>query len=649
MISAYITSVHPLLIDDKIIWDLMYITEDSTERKCIRIYNQKLSFLIARFPGMRDDQFKNMILRHTATERNINISYRTDLAEATHFQFGNNRMYAEIWSKNPNQLRTIYGRLYKEASEWYSLILTGSIKISAYDNIFMKNTETPFRFTNSTTNISRSIYTLSTKHCIPLIGGVKLDIEKFVDHYPASLQPRMMNIIGLDMSVYPDDYLINNIIIPDDTIDLRSNMTMVAYDIETYNKNMDLSPIPDNNYIFSIGIGVFNLSSSIPLKRYCLITKPIHPEENNESGQLEIERYTENSHLHIKVKHEYSIDVDNDETIYIICRNEHDILVTYIKLISSINPHMICGFNSFGFDDNYIYVRCEQKGIEQALLQVYTPYQIDHLRKFPSWANILIPKHTTIDLKFDGMVHKNEFKTIKSTFMVMIDVHKLMIKEDPKRFTQHGRGRLDDMLLHYRTVNPFTKQQLSKTGLSISDMYHRWDNNIQIYSIAKYCCQDAWICGTLIMDRGKLTDSIQMALISRTQFSDSIYRADGIRVSTTMRAYAYKNGFALMDEASKSRDSKSRISPIGGLVFDKRTVIGGAVRNLHPGKHQFVVALDYNSMYPGQFESCNIDASTIVDKDVITNPSAYNLEIVNTKTVTDMYGTRRIYYLRNSS
>jgi hypothetical protein len=85
---------------------------------------------------------------------------------------------------------------------------------------------------------------------------------------------------------------------------------------------------------------------------------------------------------------------------------------------------------------------------------------------------------------------------------------------------------------------------------------------------------------------------------------------------------------------------------LGGKTFDTRTIIGGQVRNILPGRHSFVMALDYASQYPSQKEASNIDSSSYVDPEIIENPDLFGLEIIKKIDINDMYGPREIYYIK---
>jgi DNA polymerase elongation subunit (family B) len=270
-------------------------------------------------------------------------------------------------------------------------------------------------------------------------------------------------------------------------------------------------------------------------------------------------------------------------------------------------------------------------------LQLFNTYPMINT---PGWFKPFTPNYTEFELKIDNKQYYNN-RTVRSPFVLNLDTFKIFLKVDPKRFTQYGRGNLDTMLKAYSIKNPYSGKELQKTGLSITEMFNLWDHSREIYKIALYCRQDAWICGTLLNSKFKLIDYIESALISNILVSDAIYKADGFKVSMSILAYAYKSKYALMDMPGPFR--KDNVDKkLGGKVFDKRQIIGGAVENIVAGRLPYVVALDFAGQYPSQKESSNIDSSSYIDRDVLVNPDRYGLEIVDQRTVYDCYGRHRI-------
>lgn len=653
-IPIYIVNVHPMFINDSIVWDVFYLTEKSKDLHCLRIFNIQLSFLVARFPSIRLDQFKRLMKQYTS---NLHTEIRTDLADSAYFNFGRNREYMEIFSSSPIELNKTYKKIFNDLKCFYQRINVN--KLDPDDKLFYRNTETPFRFTSTTLSIANSIYNLSTKYNIPLVGGATLDTSYLTSNYPMDFLPETIkstNIRGLNAQTVKNwnfQTVNNNItrtITKNEKVDFKCNMTMMSYDIETYNIDGDMEPTNKKNYIFCIGMGIFNLNEQQPEKRICIISKDfdtLHPRSLDGERELSCKKGTKYGCIKYDVQYEYNPGIESDSTEYIITKTEKQLLEVFIKVIHEYKPQIINGFNSFGFDDNYVYRRMELFNLQNKYLQEFTYYSMEELSD-QFWFKPFIPVFKQFDLKIDNEP-RHDNNSVRSSLVLTVDVYKLMLKEDPKRFTQYGRGNLNTMLEVYNVKNPYTQQQLSKSGLTYSEMFRKWDNNEDIYSIALYCCQDAWICGTLLIKRSKLADLIEMSGISNTMFADSLYRADGTRIANSILSYAYNENFALMDTPFELREQVKKdksVVQFGGKQYDDRTIVGGAVRNIHAGRQWFIIALDYNSMYPSAKEAANIDSSSRVDEDVLLNPGFYNLDIVKQININDTFGSREIIYLK---
>jgi DNA polymerase elongation subunit (family B) len=58
-----------------------------------------------------------------------------------------------------------------------------------------------------------------------------------------------------------------------------------------------------------------------------------------------------------------SVDKSEDDTEFVSCKDEEDMLYKFAHEIRIQNPDVMCGYNTFGFDDAYIEDRCKQLGI----------------------------------------------------------------------------------------------------------------------------------------------------------------------------------------------------------------------------------------------------------------------------------------------
>ena len=62
-----------------------------------------------------------------------------------------------------------------------------------------------------------------------------------------------------------------------------------------------------------------------------------------------------------------SVDPSEDDTVFVACKDEEDMLFKFAHEIRKENPDVMCGYNTFGFDDAYIEDRCDELGILDAI------------------------------------------------------------------------------------------------------------------------------------------------------------------------------------------------------------------------------------------------------------------------------------------
>ena len=62
-----------------------------------------------------------------------------------------------------------------------------------------------------------------------------------------------------------------------------------------------------------------------------------------------------------------SVDPSEDDTMFVACKDEEDMLFKFAHEIRKENPDVMCGYNTFGFDDAYIEDRCSELCILDAI------------------------------------------------------------------------------------------------------------------------------------------------------------------------------------------------------------------------------------------------------------------------------------------
>lgn len=671
-------------IDDK----LPMITDDVKRNKyivnnclsCLRVYNFYVSFYIVKLPGMDKTEFAKFIKSICKKYKDINVKFKTTfrgkpLIESSYFNFDKVTYYAKIKSKSSSKLATCQRALKKAIKEHYDNIHNGNIELDIWDKMFYDNTESPFR-NDMTTLVSSNVrYYLSTKYNIPCVGGFTFTYNnkqvRTHDSFPIGEYPgyKFMSFINKDINkeyktLYIDMQKQNKIfhqIKHDDTVLGQQYLTLMSYDIETYESNLRTLD-ESEKIIMCIGVGIFNITNDKPFTRYCLSIKDFTEEDINKLGS-KYKLSKEESTKTYTVKYVYneytdieSEKVNIDVTKYIICNSECTMFKQFIKLINIHRPIFITGFNNYGFDDRRMNDRMKYYGLDQYMDNILQYYDFgQYINKKITIPKQLIIKQNKFSMKIDGEMYNDNVTWQGESKSFMVDVYKIMLASNAKLYTQQGRGNLDTMLAVNNIMNPFNSKPLSKSGLSYDQMWFNWDNNKDIYDIMLYCCQDAWICGTLLIKSCQLIDKIEMSTLSCTTISDSIFKAVTWRVKHIIEHYAWDNNFAVTDsiintvDKDKNHISRSDNHIFGNKQFDTRQIVGGEVKNVVNGKMNYVIALDFSAMYPSQKEGSNIDTSSLVPENIINDYLSYDLKKYHDDVnIFDMYKERKIMYFENN-
>lgn len=649
METIYILQSQPLIINNVLCDDIIYIDDSnvkstlSNNLKCIRIENIYVNFLCAKPPGMSMDKFQDLC-------EEICDSFNTDVNpvkcsivekyDSQLFTFEEKIKYIKFETNNPTVLKNVFESVKTELIRYYNTI--DKTKLKGYDLSFYNQTESPFRNAQFTTDLNQIQYYLCCACNIPCVGIMELDYKYCKKNVSQSNERNT-----LTNKMYKVDFKhINETFHKSNSLDptLYNSINTLSYDIETYNEGVsELDETKRDQPIICIGFAIFKLGDVRPLQRICVISKDF------KESELKFKYTTEQVKIGTTQTKTYYIkdyDEAEDDTIYHIVDSEDQILKVFIYYINKTKPYFISGFNNWTFDDKWVEGKCKMYNIESLLLKSLTIYTQVESKAINGFAkqDPLNAKYQSLSVKLDNEVvkggSKNSYASWRQCFSIMHDTMFSALKEDPKRFSNRTRKNLDTMLEVYNIVNPYDGSQLSKSGLKIVDMFRYWRKNMNIYEIAKYCCQDAWITGTFAIKRNMYGDLMEMSVMTNTSTQDSVYRAVNIRVGNTIAKYSYDEEFALFDIPDRDSRSRKIKSLLGNKYYDKRTLIGGMVKNKRNGREKFIVALDFSSMYPSQKEGSNVDTSSRVSKEIIDNPRDYNLTLIDKYYMEDMYGAR---------
>ena len=642
--EIYILHLVPEVSDDINKVYVYYIDESNKSSQCNIIKKLTISTInvhfICKYISDLESEMNMIVYKNFC---NMNI---IKMKDSQLFTFNHEFDYYKVTSSNSWNLSKCFREVETLYARYFSTHRTFQ---DPWDKLYWNNTETPFRFTENTLNPYKLPYYLSTNFEIPNVGPIELNYNYVEDDDEESIV-YYTNIKKAFKQC--DDYL-----------NLQSSITIMSYDIETSNiRGKENKPEDVSQQIINIGIGFFKLNNPKPFKRLSIISSKIRDfgddafkfvESNVDPhkwitdyevvpNEIKLTYVTESGareSVTIKTYRVYG-DSTNDTNIskenyidYVIVRVQKAILRYYIKLVEKYKPYFITGFNNWTFDDYWLYTKFKNLGL---------------LEDFER-ALGMKPKWTLLNLKLDGQQVNNKYATWIGGFTMFQDTMYTSIKEDPKRFSDRSRKNLDTMLKVYGIKSPYGSGILQKTGYSIFSMWEDWPKAINLYEIAKYCCQDAWITGVFCVQRNHIVDLIEMSGITYTTIEDSLIRANSVRVANTIEYYAHKEKFALYDTPNRiSRNAD--LSPLcGNRVYDSRVLIGGAVRNKRNGREKFIIALDFSSMYPSQKEGSNVDTSSRVDNYVIEHYEEFGLKLLWSRYFEDTYAPRMHYLFEDEN
>lgn len=630
----------------------------SNNVKILRISNIKLEFLVLRFPGLELDQFKEIIYNSCEGIPKINI--KVIHMRDSQFFTPDLQDYIKISSEDNKSLN----KALKNISDIYmNYIKNKSTRdFNENDQIIYKYSETPFRNV-SNVNVTNTAKFLSTNYNIPQVGAIKININKFTYVNDKKLNVKILNIKFSDLE---KNIKLNEKMFDESDNNLVKNIKILTYDIETYTPDItnSITKLSENKKypIISIGFTISNITDPKPLQRGVLICKDFNLENYNfdkddyKAKIIKTEKYyTKDNNFDYKVMYINDYKDIDDPSVYITTNNEKRMLELFMKIVQTVKPYVICSFNGWKFDDIYLNSRYELYHLQKEFIKA-VDCNLEYLGLDDSFDK---PIFKSLNIKLeDGMSfdNKESYKSYVNTFSSFFDIMFVCLKRDAKIFNTGKSHSLINMLKHYDIHNPYSSNTtinndkvLSKSGLSYAKMFDYWERGINIYDIAHYCLQDAWITSVLGIQLNLIGDKLEMSNMSGTSIQDSIFRADHIRVGTTLKKYAHINHIALYDKADTESREYELKSIFGNKKYDFRPYIGGAVRNNVNGNYNYIVAVDFSSMYPSQKEGSNIDTSSRVDELIIHSPESFDLELLNKYTLEDMYGRRDFYQFKDKN
>ena len=347
---------------------------------------------------------------------------------------------------------------------------------------------------------------------------------------------------------------------------------------------------------------------------------------------------------------------DEDDVEFVGCKDEEDMLRRFAFEIRKQNPDIMCGYNTFGFDDAYIEDRCKRLGIIEEvdfsryqsktkvgdswrvkfsetkkfelasgkydlrfltlrgrlgldlLLNMRREHSLDSF-KLDSVASVFL-RDKVIDYK-DGRITTKSTRGLGVGNFVRFDIvgnttdpyregEKYRVTSvDPKGFTiAEAGGLFTDLSDKDRKSLEWT---FSKDDVEPHELFELHANGGPAgrARIAKYCIQDCDLVLTLMAKLDTIVNARGMADVCKVPMEYVLRRGQGIKIFSAVVYYA------------SQRDQILRVQH----AIDDDTGYEGAI--VLPPKigmylDQPISVLDFNSLYPTNMISYNLSPDTFI-------------------------------------
>jgi len=345
---------------------------------------------------------------------------------------------------------------------------------------------------------------------------------------------------------------------------------------------------------------------------------------------------------------------------FVACKNERDLLKKFEECIRDENPDILCGYNTFGFDDAYIAERAKERDVELNFGRVDArPWVRDDDRRRGKKDTVKTEKKTFelasgkfavryidmpgrlgIDLYLSMRREQNldsyKLDNIASTFLrdKVVKFERMRVPS-VRLHTKSTRGLFVGNLVRLdvvtNTINPYkdgfkfpvvevgknsfvietddTFEGLDTTKLEWSFAKDDVDHHMIFAShrgtaddrahIAKYCIQDCDLVLTLLAKLDTLVNARGMADVCRVPTQYIFLRGQGIKIFSAVVYNASKRNQIIMTQESVEGDMGYE----GAIVLPPK--IGMYL-------DQPIPVLDFNSLYPSNMIAYNLSPDTLV-------------------------------------
>jgi len=271
-------------------------------------------------------------------------------------------------------------------------------------------------------------------------------------------------------------------------------------------------------------------------------------------------------------------------------KEETKLIMKFKDIINKEQPNIILGYNTFGFDNKFLYERCEELCIDDTF---------GYIGKMQNIKTELTVKHLSSSALGDNIL--NILPTIGRT---EIDLLKLVQRDH--NLDSYSLNNVSEVFIGDKKDDVTPKQ--------IFEFQRQTSEKRAI--IAKYCVKDCVLLIDLMNKLDKLSANIGMANVCSVPLEFIILRGQGIKVQSLVSKECNIENYVLRELEKKSNNSSYE----GAIV-------------LPPKKGMYledpVAVLDYASLYPSSMIASNISHEVIVKTEFYKDGNLEEIEEIN--------------------
>jgi DNA polymerase elongation subunit (family B) len=284
----------------------------------------------------------------------------------------------------------------------------------------------------------------------------------------------------------------------------------------------------------------------------------------------------------------------NSDTKVFHFKNEKDLLIGFKNLMIEKNPHILLGYNIFGFDIPYMIDRAHFHNMFHSWSMHGRRRQSETREKLISWSSSAYQNQEFRFLELEGRIQIDLLPIIRRDYKLRnyklstVSSHFLGSSKDPLTakdifsFYQRGVKKMDELGTRLMTC------------------------------VGRYCLQDAILVLNLFHKLQTWIGLIEMAKLCNTSIHALYTQGQQIKVfSQIYKLCMYKQ--IVVESSMYHKNQTSQY--MGAFVFDPV-----------PGIYNNVIPFDFSSLYPSVIMAYNIDYSTFVTDKSIPDEKCHVIE-----------------------